>query len=305
MIRKRVAILTVITGMLCSILYLCQIQFETIQKQSCTTILVLHSVTNNNYIKPEQSGLYITKDNFKKLVKYFLDKKYSFVDTPKLKNILSGENNKLTRNDNILLTFDDGYEDNYLLAYPIIKDYNVKALISIIVKYTDEKIRLGNLKYLDWNEINEMIESGHIEIGSHSYDSHYYDNTFSKKSKPILNNEIYDIKDDKKQEYLNRVNNDFIQAKDIIYKKTGKNTNVFTYPYGKVSKIVSYIGEKHGFNIQISLKQGVNSNESDIKDLKRIVAKNNLAPNQIENKIKFYKMKNYFSNLFRNLGGIK
>ena len=71
----------------------------------------------------------------------------------------------------ILITFDDGYRSNYDLVYPILREYGVKACISIIVLMPD----LPADNFCFWSELQEMTDSGLVEIGSHSYRLHNLD----------------------------------------------------------------------------------------------------------------------------------
>ena len=50
----------------------------------------------------------------------------------------------------VLITFDDGYEDNYLNAYPILKQYKFNATIFFISSLVNKD------HYLSWLEIQEM-----------------------------------------------------------------------------------------------------------------------------------------------------
>ena len=68
----------------------------------------------------------------------------------------------------ILITFDDGYRSNYDLVYPILREYGVKACISIIVLMPD----LPTDNFCTWQQLREMTASGLVEIGSHSYRLH-------------------------------------------------------------------------------------------------------------------------------------
>lgn len=62
----------------------------------------------------------------------------------------------------VLLTFDDGYLDNYTVAYPILKERGMKAAIFLITDYVG---RYPN--YLTWEQAREMQKNG-IEFGSHT-----------------------------------------------------------------------------------------------------------------------------------------
>lgn len=63
----------------------------------------------------------------------------------------------------IIITFDDGYADNYKNAYPILKKYNLKGTIFVVSDYLDTYPN-----YLTWSMAQEMQESGLIDIESHT-----------------------------------------------------------------------------------------------------------------------------------------
>ena len=59
----------------------------------------------------------------------------------------------------VMITFDDGYYNNYLNAYPLLQKYQMKAVISIIVGETDKYSELDenkeNYSHITWDMINE------------------------------------------------------------------------------------------------------------------------------------------------------
>lgn len=84
-----------------------------------------------------------------------------------------------------VITFDDGYVDNYIYAYPLLKKYGMKGTIFVSPECIDEKrikaknlfdFWQGNIKleslsvmgYLNWEEMKEMQDSGVIDIQSHT-----------------------------------------------------------------------------------------------------------------------------------------
>ena len=86
----------------------------------------------------------------------------------------------------ICLVFDDGYYDFYKLIFPLLKKYNLKALLGVTPKYIlddtdkDDELRLSyehnelfeNYKdatFCTYTELKEMQDSGLIQIVSHSY----------------------------------------------------------------------------------------------------------------------------------------
>lgn len=66
----------------------------------------------------------------------------------------------------VLITFDDGYRDNYENAFPILQKYHMTAVIFLVSDF------MGRFdKYLTWPQVQEMSEAG-IYMGSHTL-SHF------------------------------------------------------------------------------------------------------------------------------------
>ncbi len=81
----------------------------------------------------------------------------------------------------VVITFDDGYEDNFTNAFPLLKKYGFKATIYVVLNRfdknwaTDKDLKsssdeLNSEKMLSNDQVNKMLESGIIEIGSHTLD---------------------------------------------------------------------------------------------------------------------------------------
>jgi peptidoglycan/xylan/chitin deacetylase (PgdA/CDA1 family) len=62
----------------------------------------------------------------------------------------------------IILTFDDGLDDLYHVAYPLLKKYGLKGVAFIIPKW------IGHKGMVTWKQVVEMHESGVIDFQSHS-----------------------------------------------------------------------------------------------------------------------------------------
>ena len=99
----------------------------------------------------------IGKDEFEAHMEYIRDMR-----TFKMEE-LESLNYKLPENS-ILVTFDDGYKNNYTNAFPILKKYNIKATIFLNTKYIGE-----DESYLNWNEIREMYGSGLVDFQMHTH----------------------------------------------------------------------------------------------------------------------------------------
>ena len=113
----------------------------------------------HNVFAEKTEGI-ISEKEFEKHMEYIKDMKtYKMEELEKMNYILDEES--------ILVTFDDGYKNNYTKAFPILKKYNIKATIFLNTVYIE-----NDRDYLDWNEIREMYESGLIDFQLHTH-SHY------------------------------------------------------------------------------------------------------------------------------------
>ena len=166
-------------------------------RKSFVLCLMYHSVDNEK----GKGGIFVNE--FEEHVKWIKDKKTFKME--ELKNL----NYTLPKNS-ILITFDDGYKNNYTLAFPILKKYNMKATIFLNTKFIGK-----DEFYLNWDEIREMYESGLIDFQLHTH-SHqltvkdievlaFYDNEsspyFKRESYNLFFEGNYDEKKDKEKLY--------------------------------------------------------------------------------------------------------
>lgn len=70
----------------------------------------------------------------------------------------------------VLITFDDGYESNFDLAYPVLKRLGLKATVFVVTSATGK--RPGTYPHLTPGELQEMQGSRVMELQAHSHDAH-------------------------------------------------------------------------------------------------------------------------------------
>lgn len=80
---------------------------------------------------------------------------------PSLGNNSSNTNSSAENNKFVVLTFDDGFKNQYTNAKPILDTYGYKASFGIICE------DVGKADHMSWEEINRLEEEGH-DIGAHS-----------------------------------------------------------------------------------------------------------------------------------------
>jgi hypothetical protein len=129
-------------------------------------VLMYHSINVNS-----TNNLIITPQEFEKQISWLKDNGFTPLFLDELYSILTTGINVPSKP--IALTFDDGYEDNYTEAYPILKKYNFKATIFLI---TDA---IGHATHVKEHQIREMYDNN-IDFQSHTA-SHHELNSLSYK----------------------------------------------------------------------------------------------------------------------------
>lgn len=138
----------------------------------------------------------------------------------------------------VLITFDDGYRSNYEYLFPLLKKYDMKAVISIITARQD----CGHSGYLSWDMCREMTDSGLVEIGSHTYDLH--NPALSGNFDPDGINGIQRDPAESNAEFENRVLMDLKKSYDRIEEELGCKPTFFAYPFGVVEPDArDYLGQ--------------------------------------------------------------
>lgn len=151
------------------------------------------------------------------------------------------EKGPLPKGKSVLITFDDGYESNYRLAFPILKEFGDKAVISLITKYVDE----GDAEFLTWDMCREMEASGLVEFGSHTYDLHQ-DQPRGIRRAPGETQDAYD----------RRVFPDLDTSVSLIQKNLHANVLFFAYPYGQKEPWASDYLYQH-FSMTVTTRYGL------------------------------------------------
>ncbi len=148
----------------------------------------------------------------------------------------------------VMLTFDDGNYSDYRYLYPLLKKYDVKAVISILGKETDKYSADGrNINYpnLTWKQLAEMAESGHVEIQSHGYDLHGPNGALKRRGESA-------------EEYEERLSEDLMRLQERVEEMTGTAPTVFAYPKGAISAASKGILKNLGFKGSLGCEEGVN-----------------------------------------------
>ena len=127
----------------------------------------------------------------------------------------------------VLITFDDGYRSNYNLAFPIFQEFEAKMVISVMVYMQDNAAS----DFITWAMCREMIDSGLIEIGSHTYLLHNLDERGGSFDPEGVNG-VQRKPDETAEAFQPRVLDDIQRSYDLIAEKLEVSPTFFAYPFG-------------------------------------------------------------------------
>lgn len=208
----------------------------------------------------------ITPTQFEEDLKYIKNNGYTTISADDLMEFY--ENHIDLPEKPILITFDDGYESSFTYAFPLLKKYNMKAIISIIGNYSDLYSNVPTCEksvsysHITWDEAKIMQSSGLIEIGNHTYNLHSIKNGIKGVVKNNDNN-FYD----------NVVRNDINKLQEKIEKKLGIKTLIFAYPFGNRNEKTDKILKDAGFKVVFGCEEKVNilkgQSEDELFNMKR------------------------------------
>ena len=161
------------------------------------------------------------------------------------KAISINEIDKFTKRDEdnvVVITFDDGYSSFIEYAYPRLKEYDFKANINIIGRNVGTFINFhGNRPMLSWDEYRFLINSGLVNLGSHTNNLHPCGLNSRSGTLSVSDKEL---------------ENDLLLFKDTFKKETGKITEMLAWPCGVYNRKSISIAKKAGFKYILTSNEG-------------------------------------------------
>lgn len=190
----------------------------------------------------------ITQERFLEDMKYLERNEYTSLLPEELLAIKEGRMDMPEKP--IVITFDDGYESNYKLAFPVLRETGMKATIFVITKSMNQEIK-GQIPKLTWVQMKEMYESGLVDIQTHSNNLHNSENKgrfmrfgISGLARTFIESQaLYDL----------RISEDIGKSIELIETNVGNEVLAIAYPFGVFepwsTEPLSKLGIKLGFVI--------------------------------------------------------
>ena len=182
-------------------------------------------VLNYHQIQNKSTSLSIPLADFDAQMRYLSSQGYISITPEELYSGLSGEL-ELPKKP-VLITFDDGYADNYTNAFPILQRYGMRATIFIIPAFVGVY-----QNYLTWDEILEMQDGG-ITFESHTM--HHY--------------KLEELPDDE-------IRSELLNSKQTLEEHLGQPVEFLAYPTGTYNLHIAGIAKEVGYKGAFTIKYG-------------------------------------------------
>lgn len=197
-------------------------------------VLNYHQINNEDH-----NALTLSATEFEAQISYLYKEGYTPISPDQLADYLQYK--KALPSKPILITLDDGYADNYRVAYPILQKYHFMATIFLITDF------VGNYeKYLTWDQIKEMSANGI------SFEGH----TLSHISLPTASNE--------------EVRNELVKSKEALEWRLGKKVEYLAYPGGEYDQRIIQLTKEAGYRAAFTVHFGRDRINSTLYTLNRI-----------------------------------
>lgn len=202
-------------------------------------ILMYHAVHVMDPSEASNANLIVAPDNFEEQIKAMVDAGYYFLTPEEAYKAFT--ENALPAKKVVWLTFDDGNEDFYTIAYPILKKYKAKATNNIITGF----VKKGNAGNLTIKQMKEMMAHGM------SFQSH------------TVNHPDLSVNDKATQKA------ELTDSIDFLEDKLNTKVNTIAYPSGRYNQTTLDLAKKT-YKLGLTTNEGLASAKNGLLSLNRV-----------------------------------
>lgn len=223
-------------------------------------ILMYHQVGTGG---PDNELNFVSQKSFDRQMKFLRKHGYHVIS---LEDLIQGINKGVLFNrQSVVITFDDGYEDNYTKAFPTLKKYDFPATIFMVSDF------VSTPGYVTWEQLKEMQDAG-VAIGSHTRRHLYLPDVHNPSQ---LKDEIFN-------------------SKTALESSLGREIKYFSYPSGGYTEEIKEMVKQAKYKGACATNRGYDRFNTGVFELKRI------RVNDSDNAVVLWAKLSGYYNLFRS-----
>ena len=216
-------------------------------------ILMYHAFTEN---EAETSSVCTLASEFERQLSALRDAGYTSVGYADLIEFVNGKG-KLPEKP-LLISIDDGYQNNLDLAAPLLEKYGFCANIAVIgvsighttYKDTDTPI----MPHFSLEDARPWIKRGVLTVTTHSYDMHQ----IAAVDGNDCRHGVLQMPGEAEPDYIAALTQDYTHAQEQLAGLPGKVLPVFTYPFGAYSELSERVLQEQGVQVTVTIADGAN-----------------------------------------------
>lgn len=216
-------------------------------------ILMYHAFTEN---EAETSSVCTLASEFERQLSALRDAGYTSVGYADLIEFVNGKG-KLPEKP-LLISIDDGYQNNLDLAAPLLEKYGFCANIAVIgvsighTTYKDTDIPI--MPHFSLEDARPWIKRGVLTVTTHSYDMHQ----IAAVDGNDCRHGVLQMPGEAEPDYIAALTQDYTHAQEQLAGLPGKVLPVFTYPFGAYSELSERVLQEQGVQVTVTIADGAN-----------------------------------------------
>jgi peptidoglycan/xylan/chitin deacetylase (PgdA/CDA1 family) len=235
-----------------------------------------------HHVSPNPGLVTVAPETFAAQMRCLRDAGYAALRADEFQEFIKGR--RAMPGKAVLITFDDGFLDNYVYAYPVLQRYGLRAVIFAVTGWMGQgeprscaadttpaklpttpphtlckaAVREGRADevMLRWSEIRRMEAAGTIEIHSHTHSHARWDQEVKACRERLLT-----------------VSRDLETSQQTLRQQLGRASQHLCWPWGYFEPGYQDAAAAAGFEAQYTTRKGPNVAGSDARSIQRIVVK--------------------------------
>ncbi|ETD72634.1 polysaccharide deacetylase [Pelistega indica] len=264
------------------------------QSPNEVTILSYHEITSED--KAIDTTYAVSPENFAAQMQWLHDNGYHFVSIDDV--IAYKMHHTPLPTKAVMITFDDGYRSVYDNAWPVLKKFHIPFVDALVGSWL--KVESGLVKnfdkghtdrnfFLSQTQLKEMLESGLLTLGSHTFAMHdgTQGNPQGNLQPAVTTRQYSNGHYESEINYKKRITADLKENNDFLKSYTGHVPKVVVWPYGRYNIESRTIAAELGMPAGLTLDDGSNTVHTPLWGLRRVLVEKDFTIEGLKDEINF------------------